>query len=31
MSKHDYLKKEDYYESREVGTRARSDKYCIKR
>jgi len=26
--KHEYLTKEDYYESRDVGTRARSDKWC---
>ena len=26
--KHDYLKQADYYESRDVGTRARSDKSC---
>ena len=26
--KHEYLKEEDYYESRSVGTKARSDKTC---
>ena len=26
--KHEYLRREDYYEKREVGTRARSDKRC---
>lgn len=28
MTKHEYLEKEDYYETRSVGTRARSDKTC---
>lgn len=28
MKKHEYLSKENYYESREVGTRAKSDKWC---
>lgn len=26
--KHHYLKAEDYYESRSIGSKARSDKYC---
>lgn len=28
MAKHEYLKKENYYESRGVGTRAHRDKTC---
>lgn len=27
-TKHEYLRSEDYYESRSVGTKARSDKTC---
>lgn len=28
LVKHEYLLKEDYYEMKPVGTRAKSDKYC---
>jgi hypothetical protein len=28
-SKHEYLKREDYYEARSVGTKARSNKMCV--
>lgn len=28
IEKHEFLLAEDYYESRSVGTKARSDKYC---
>lgn len=28
IKKHEYLTDEDYYESRSVGTKARSDKQC---
>ena len=28
-TKHEYLKQEDYYETRGVGTKARKDKTCV--
>ncbi len=28
MKKHEYLKQEDYYETRSIGTKARSSKTC---
>jgi hypothetical protein len=28
MTKHEYLKRSDYYENRSVGKGAKSDKYC---
>ena len=28
VEKHEYLKEEDYYESRSIGTKARSNKTC---